>query len=108
MVDISSLFSGAEQAAQNTVGQITAAGVPAVLSGIEQMGAQELQSLSKANTEAATNAAQNLINTPGPSSALGKAISSALGGVASGAVFKQYGAYIIIGVIALIVVVRRV
>jgi hypothetical protein len=106
MASIGDLFAGAANTVDQTFGQITSAGVPAVLSGIEQYGAQQLQSLAQANQAAATQATQTILQQP--TTPIGKAISDSLASIASGAVFKQYGSEIIVGLLILLVLRKLV
>ncbi len=86
---------------------VTSTGVPAVMSGIEQYGAQQLQQMAGESRAQAQAAANQVVSSPAPSSGVAQSINSVLNGIASNAVLKQYGVYILVGGVVAILVIRR-
>jgi len=87
---------------------ISSAGAPAVIAGAENLAIQTLQQDAAKNQAASQQAVNKAVQSGGPSSGLMASIQNVFGQVAQGAVFKQYGLYIIGGVIVLLIVGRRI
>lgn len=88
-----------------TWNQVTSTGVPAVLAAGEAYGAAQLNGMAQSNVVAATSATKAAMS--GPSAAPGSfqaSLSNVFSQIAGNAVLKQYGAYIVIGVVAFIVI----
>lgn len=101
---ISDLFGDAQKAVSNTVGTLEKTGVPAVLAGLEQYGADQLTSMAKANDAVAQQGVTDLLNSPSANSGIVTALKNAFSGVATSTVMKNYGGYIVMGIGGLLLV----
>lgn len=95
-MDISNLFDSAVDKVKTQVSQVVATGAPAVLAGIEQYGAQQLAQLSADTKQVATNAANQIASQPGSNNPIVQSIESVFSDVGQSAIFKQYGAIIVL------------
>lgn len=101
-MDFGQMFAGAEKSVSDTWGTITSTGVPAVLAGIEQYGANQLNSMAKDDASQAQTAAQNMMQNGQPAPGVLGAIQNMFKSTFTGAAAKQYGTWAIIGVAALV------
>lgn len=99
-VDFGALFSGASQAIQSTVSQVTSVAAPSVEASLEQWGASTLNTMANQSSAAAGNAIQQVLNSPGAPSPFVQYLK----GVISAPVLQKYGPYVIVGVIGVILV----
>jgi hypothetical protein len=87
-------------AVTNEWNDFKATGAPAIIAGAEQYAAQQLQGLAQGNTKQATKAAQEIMTRPsGPPSGLGASISDVFKNIAGSAGAKEYGPWVIGGIV---------
>lgn len=91
-------------AVDNVWGDISKTAVPAAEAGAEQFLANQLSSMSQANTQAAQQGVAQIMNAPGPASGIITSIEGVVKNIASSTVYQQYGGYIVMGIIGLVVV----
>lgn len=103
-----SLLDDLQKDVSTTWDNITSAGVPAVIAGAESYAATQLQTAAQQNQATSAKAVQQAVASGGPSSGLMASIEGVFGNIASGQVVKQYGAWIIIGGIVAIIVIKKV
>ena len=102
------LFDQLENDVGNAWNTISSAGAPAVIAGAENYAASMLTQNAKENqakSQAAVNAA---VANGQPATGILKSIEDSFGSIAQGAVFKQYGLYIVIGLVVVLVVGRKI
>lgn len=105
---MSGILDDLEASVSQTWNDVTSAGTPAVIAGVEAYAAQQLSQEAASNQAASTAAVNQVIAQKGPSSGIMASISQTLGQVAQGAVFKQYGLWIVVGVLGFYIVVKKV
>ncbi len=109
-IDFGKIFGDAQDAISDAWGHVTETGVPAVLAGIEQYGANQLSQMAQSHSQQAAAATQKVLQgpPPDPNSLLGS-ISNSFGQVFQTASVKQYAPWILVGggVIALLILRKR-
>lgn len=86
---------------------VTSAGVPAVISGVEAYAGQQLNQAAGQSQAQATAAAQVIASRP-PATGLMASIQQAFGSVATTAFLKQYGLYIAVGGLGLYILIKKI
>lgn len=97
-----------ENQVSQTWNDVTSAGVPAVIAGVESYASQQLQQEATKNQASSQAAVQQVVSRPNTSTGVMASIQQTLGQVAQGAAFKQYGLYIVLGVLVVYVVAKKV
>ena len=103
-----SFFDDLKSQVTNTWSDVTSVGVPAVIAGVENYASQQLASQAKQNQVQAQAAVSEVAAKPGTSSGVMLSIQNTFKDVAANEVVKNYGIYIVAGLIALIIIVRKV
>lgn len=87
---------------------ISSAGAPAIIAGVENYAADQLKGQAAQNTAASQAAVTAAVKSGGQATGIMKSIQDSFGSIAQGTVFKQYGLYIIGGVVVLLLVGRKI
>lgn len=87
---------------------ITTTGVPAVIAGAENYAADQLKGQAQQNQAQAQAAVQAAVQSQGAATGIGASINQVMSQIAQGTVFKQYGLYIIAGVLVVMIAGRRI
>lgn len=103
MPSLSDLFSGAVDSLQGTVSDVVKTGAPAVIAGIEQYGAQQLQGLANGNI-ATAQANANAIAANPSTSAFGQSLSSVISSIGQNTFFKNYGTECLVGIAVVLLI----
>lgn len=103
-----SLIDDIEKKVSDTFHDVTSTGAPAVIAGIENYAADQLKGMAQKNQNASQAAVQQVLAQPGPSSGIMASINNVMSEVAQGAFFKQYGGWIILGMVATVIIVKKV
>lgn len=94
------ILGDASKAVEDAWGAVTTTGVPAVLAGVEEYGADLLRGLAQDHRQEATANAQVLMQGTGANAGgVMGAIQDAFQGIGQSAALKNYGPYIIAGIV---------
>ncbi|PWU11824.1 MAG: hypothetical protein C5B47_00240 [Verrucomicrobia bacterium] len=86
---------------------VTTTGAPAVIAGIENYASKQLADQAVVNQKQAQKAVDQVIKSGQPSTGVMKSIQDMFTGIAQNQVIKDYGAYMIIGAIVLVIVIKK-
>lgn len=97
-----------ENSVSSAWNSISSTGAPAVIAGVENYASQQLAQQATANQAQAQAAVQTAIKNGQPATGVMASIEGMFTNIAQGAVFKQYGLYIVGGAILAVLLIRRI
>lgn len=86
---------------------VTSAGVPAVVAGVESYGSQILADQARANQKQAQAAVSQIASQPGASSGIMASVQGVFKDLATTEGMKHYGPWILLGAVALLIVGKK-
>ncbi len=102
-----SFLDDIEKGVEDAWSTVSTTGAPAVIAGAENYAAELLKKQATSNQAAAQAAVQKAVQAPGSNNGLLKSINGVMSQIAQGTVFKQYGLFIIAGVVVVMIVGRK-
>jgi len=103
-----SLIDDLEGKVNNAWDTISSTGAPAIIAGAENYAADQLKGAAVQNQAAAQAAVNKAVASGSPATGIMKSIQDVFGNVATGAAFKEYGLYIVVGLIVILVVGKKI
>lgn len=102
-----SLVDDLQEKISNTWNDVTTTGIPAVIAGAEKYASDQLAAQAAQSQAQAQSALNQVVASSAPAQGVMGSIQNVLTDIGQGTFIKQYGIYIIIGAVALVIVGKK-